>query len=387
MKNSPKIKAIWLASWWPRPDHAVLGIFTKRESEATAPFCELVVINAISHAEKLFQMGETTDYNGTRIVFVKCPTGCSLSTRINLARGYFMGVKRTLAIGFKPDVIHLHIVSIAGLAALYLHLKHKIPLFLSEHWSGFSMVVPPIGWFNKWLGKLLVRHSSGVFAVTKAMADKMIQLGWEGNYLVNPNVVDTDFFTISSNLQTRPFRFIHISSLDEEHKNIAGLLRATFQVAMQEPDFTMTIIGGDEGTAHVEQMAKSLGLEEKLRILGIQSADVVRSEMQASHSFVLFSNREGLPCVILEAMATGLPVISSNVQGLGEWVTPETGILVPIGDEASLTAAMLKIMEDYQRYDKNEIRKKIVRECSYSVVGRRIAGAYGVAVAKAKNRS
>ncbi len=387
MNTKPNIKVIWLATWWPRPNHPVLGIFTKRDAEAVAPYCDLVVVHAMPHARNNFIIEDTVNNKGFQEVLVYYPNSNSLFGWFNMIRGYFKAMHWVIQKGFTPNVLHLHIVSIAGLAILYLHLKHKIPLFISEHWSGFSMVVPPIGWFNKWLGKLLVRRSSGVFAVTKAMADKMIQIGWEGDYLVNPNVVDTDFFTIGSNLQTSPFRFIHVSSLDEEHKNIAGLLRATFQVAMQEPNFTITIIGGDEGTAQVEQMAKSLGLEDKLRILGIQSAEVVRNEMQASHAFVLFSNREGLPCVILEAMATGLPVISSNIQGLEEWVTPKTGVLVPIGDEALLTAAMLKMMADYQRYEKNEIRKKIVRECSYPVVGRRIVGAYEEALAKAKKRS
>ncbi|MBK8563687.1 MAG: glycosyltransferase [Saprospiraceae bacterium] len=388
MSKNQRIKALWLASWWPRPDHKVLGIFTKRDAEAVALFCDLVVINAIIHPNKRFIVEESIDDKGYRIIIVKCPASNNpILARINLARGFFMGIKWTIQKGFKPNVIHLHIVTIAGMAAYFYKLKYKLPLFLSEHWSGFSMPTPPIGFFNKWLGKLLVRDSRGVFAVTKPMRDKMIQIGWQGQYLVNPNVVDTDFFTLGPKLSPSPFRFIHISSLDEEHKNMSGLLRAIRQAALQQPNFTMTIIGGDEGTAHVTQLAQSLGLEDKLRILGVQSAEVVQREMQASHAFVLFSNREGLPCVILEAMATGLPVISSSVPGLEEWVTQETGILVPIGDEGALTAALLKILQGHQCYDKNIIREKVVRECSYPVVGKRIAEAYEEAVAACRNRS
>jgi glycosyltransferase involved in cell wall biosynthesis len=71
--------------------------------------------------------------------------------------------------------------------------------------------------------------------------------------------------------------------------------------------------------------------------------------MQAFDVFVLTSNSEGCPNVILEAMATGLPVVSTSVGGVPELVTDETGILVPPGDDAALADAIRQLLDDPAR--------------------------------------
>jgi glycosyltransferase involved in cell wall biosynthesis len=102
----------------------------------------------------------------------------------------------------------------------------------------------------------------------------------------------------------------------------------------------------------------------------------VAQSMREADVFVLFSNYEGLPCVILEALAAGLPVIATETGGIHEWVTPEIGILIPIGDENALLEAMLTMMNQYLNYDKTILRKQIVDKASYQAVGNALMDVY-----------
>ena len=98
--------------------------------------------------------------------------------------------------------------------------------------------------------------------------------------------------------------------------------------------------------------------------------------MQNVDAFVLFSHVEGLPCVILEAMSASLPVIATETGGISEWVTPETGILLSIGDETRLVEAMDYMIDNHHKYAPSVIRSRIVEKCSIDAVGHSILNVY-----------
>ena len=96
----------------------------------------------------------------------------------------------------------------------------------------------------------------------------------------------------------------------------------------------------------MEALIDELGLAEHVRITGWISSDQVRDEIIAAQAFVLASFAEGLPVVIMEAMALGRPVLATPVGGIPELVIPgRTGWLTPAGDEESLALAMLDCLD------------------------------------------
>lgn len=120
------------------------------------------------------------------------------------------------------------------------------------------------------------------------------------------------------------------------------LLVSAMHKVVQRGNKCRLVLGGDgEFRNDIEALIRKHGLEQHVRITGWISGTEVRKEIQNARALVLASFAEGLPVVIMEAMAMGKPVISTYVAGIPELVIPgQTGWLVPAGDEEKLVAAI-----------------------------------------------
>jgi glycosyltransferase involved in cell wall biosynthesis len=111
--------------------------------------------------------------------------------------------------------------------------------------------------------------------------------------------------------------------------------------------------------------------KECVRFVGRKDEIELAEIMRLADCFVLFSNYENLPCVISEAIASGLPVIATRVGGVPEQVKPGMGILLDHGDEVGLEKAMADILEGNMRFDRSAIRRFAEENYSYAEVGKR----------------
>jgi glycosyltransferase involved in cell wall biosynthesis len=126
-----------------------------------------------------------------------------------------------------------------------------------------------------------------------------------------------------------------------EQKGQHLLVEAAHGLADQGLDFELVLAGDGEMRADIEALIVQYHLQARVRILGWISGEQVRDEILAARALVLPSFAEGLPVVIIEAMALGRPVISTYVAGIPELVRPgEDGWLVPAGDVTTLADAM-----------------------------------------------
>lgn len=126
-----------------------------------------------------------------------------------------------------------------------------------------------------------------------------------------------------------------------EQKGQLLLLEAAGRLAKDGADFELVLVGDGELRAECEALIRRHGLERRVRITGWATGERVRDELNAARALVLPSFAEGLPVVIMEALALRRPVISTFVAGIPELVEPGvSGWLVPAGDVERLTAAM-----------------------------------------------
>jgi glycosyltransferase involved in cell wall biosynthesis len=124
-------------------------------------------------------------------------------------------------------------------------------------------------------------------------------------------------------------------------KGVPLLLEAVAALHDRHPDLRLSIVGDGPHREQLEQYAKRLGVDEIVGFLGYRSQDAVAELLAEADMLVLPSFAEGVPVVLMEAMAARLPVIASQVAGVGELVEDGvSGHLIPAGDMQSLIARM-----------------------------------------------
>jgi colanic acid/amylovoran biosynthesis glycosyltransferase len=131
-----------------------------------------------------------------------------------------------------------------------------------------------------------------------------------------------------------------------EQKGQLILLEAIRQLRDKGIHFELVLAGDGEMRPEVERLIARYGLEGQVRITGWISSQQVRQELQAARAMVLPSFAEGLPVVIMEAMALERPVVSTTVAGIPELVRQGVdGWLVAPGDVDALTDALIQVLE------------------------------------------
>jgi len=130
-------------------------------------------------------------------------------------------------------------------------------------------------------------------------------------------------------------------------KGIPILLDAIKQLLPDHPDLTLTVVGDGPERQDFEQRAKDLGIGKNVNFVGYQSQSEVRERLTETDVFVLPSFAEGVPVVLMEAMAAGLPVVTTRIAGVAELVDDgQSGSLVPPGDKHALIDAIDELLTD-----------------------------------------
>ena len=147
-------------------------------------------------------------------------------------------------------------------------------------------------------------------------------------------------------------RLICVASLVPK-KGHLYLMRAFSMLSSEFPDVELTLVGDGSERDRIRHLAERLGVEPRVHMLGDMQMDQVQTALARSHIFVLASVRlpsgraEGIPVSLMEAMATGLPVVATNISGIPELVIDEvTGLLVPERESDALARAIRRLIVD-----------------------------------------
>ncbi len=162
---------------------------------------------------------------------------------------------------------------------------------------------------------------------------------WSKIHVVHCGVDDGFLAQPSIAVEAEP-RLVCVGRLCEAKGHLV-LLEAVGQLATEGLQFKLVLVGDGPLRAEIEALSARLGLQNYVEVLGWASNSEVRQHILASRAMVLPSFAEGLPVVLMEALALGRPVISTYVAGIPELVEPGVcGWLVPPGSIEALTAAI-----------------------------------------------
>jgi len=156
------------------------------------------------------------------------------------------------------------------------------------------------------------------------------------------------------------------------------LIRAWKKVILNNPSCILILAGDGIEQNNLESLSKNLGIEKEVLFIGhINNAE---EYLKAVDVFVLPSRQEGMPTILLDAMACGLPVIASRIGGVVDVVEDgKSGILFEPGDEAGLSFAMIKLVKDEKLRQRlgSEARRRIVEGFSIDRIAEEYIKLYG----------
>lgn len=166
-----------------------------------------------------------------------------------------------------------------------------------------------------------------------------------------------------------------------EQKGQLLLVEAAVKLIEEGEDFQLTLAGDGPMRADIEALIDKHGITSKIKITGWVSGDRVRQEILDSAVLVLPSFAEGLPVVIMEAMALGRPVVTTYIAGIPELVIPgENGWLMPAGSLESLVSTMRQVLqtsdEEIQRLG-NNARQRVIERHNIDTEAKKLAMFFG----------
>lgn len=244
------------------------------------------------------------------------------------------------------DIVHTHLFHANVLGRVVARLA-GVPVVVST-----THVAEPRCWhllLERWTASLVDR----VVAVSEGVRRYMVERAHipAGKIVVMRNGVDPGRFR----LRRGGFRrregiasdCLLVTTVGRLHaqKGLGCLLQAARSLTLPHPEVRFLVVGEGPERRQLLRLRDRLGLGDRVRFLGFR-ADVPQI-LADSDVFALPSLWEGLSIALLEAMAAGLPVVATDVEGVAEVVTDgETGLVVPPGDADALTAALSRLLGD-----------------------------------------
>lgn len=363
---TPRLRVLVVPKWYPWPELPVFGIFCREHARALALLNEVVVLASLATPSPDFALFRITDESedGIRTLRVRYrrPRVRALALVCQLL-GMFAALWRLRGEGFRPDVVHAHVYS-AGLPALLIGRVSGAAVVVTEHYTGFQRGL--ITGYDRLVAWLAFTGADLVAPVSADLAGHVKAIAPRARIRVMPNVVDTATFFPAPRPRGGNIRLLNVAGLADK-KGQAHLLQALATLRPGHPDMSLDIVGDGELRDSLEARAGRLGLADTVRFHGERSREDVSQLMREADLFVLPSLYENLPCVLIEAMASGLPSVASGVGGVPELLPFEAGVTVPPADPHALAQAIERALQ--RDFDSGEIAAHARERFSYETVG------------------
>ena len=369
---SERLRVLVVPKWYPWPDRPVLGAFCREHARALATRHDVVVLASLATRRPDFAAFRLEDSveDGIRTLRVRYRRPFLRPAAMGFQLlGMLAALRRLRREDWRPDVVHAHVYQAAP-PALVLGRLSRAPVAITEHYTGFQRGL--VTGYDRLLARLSFERADVVAPVSEELAGHLRALAPSARIEVVPNVVDTDAFAPPPNRHDEaPPRLLTVAALAEK-KGHRFLLEALTEI----PNVRLDVVGDGELRDLLERQAVALGLGDRVHFLGERSKEEVADLMRQADLFVLPSLAENLPVVLIEAQASGLPVVATDVGGVSELVDRDAGALVPAGDARLLAAAIRDTLARRSDFDAAALAERARARYGYDAISARWTAIY-----------
>ncbi len=284
-----------------------------------------------------------------------------------------------------PFVAHYLGIDIA--VALGVPRVETYHTFFEEYLHHYVPVLPRsvLRALSRRFSRMQCNHMNALIVPSSAMRDKLAEYGVHVPMHVIPTGIpmaefsagNGDVFRIRHGVERNRPMLLYVGRVAYE-KNIDFLLRALEHALAHIPDLLLTIAGEGPALESLRQLAAKRNLQEHVLFVGyLDRRGALLDCYRAADAFVFASRTETQGLVLLEAMALGVPVISTSVMGTRDIVGPQRGVLVPADNEADFARNIVKLMNDPAlRARLGAEGRAYATEWNAGTLGERLADAY-----------
>lgn len=382
-----KIRVLILSSLYPKSSNLVKGIFAQEQAKYLRNNgCEIMVLSpiavplipeeGISVWKDLRNVRHDDMLEGIKVLyprFLHFPTRIFRKYSFSIAFFFIKRVVKSEIKTFQPDILHVYTATPDGVLGLLIRKEFSLPLVVSLIGSDIN-VWPFRSKLIYRLTKQVISEADKVIAVSNALKKKAKEIASTQRPIsVIYNGCDLKKFTFDKairfylrkklDISKQSVVFIFVGNLLKT-KGVFELLEAFYLLMKKLPDAYLIFIGDGKERKVLVKMATRIGISNKVIFVGRRPHDEIPHWLSMADALVLSSYSEGLPNVILEAMACQRAVISTRVGGILETIIDgQTGILVEPKDSLSLMKAMEKVAFDKTlRLKMGNLGRKIVIE-------------------------
>jgi glycosyltransferase involved in cell wall biosynthesis len=349
------MRVLFVTTSWPTEESPLDGVFVQEHARTAASFADVRVLHLRRAPGGLQRVGE--DPPALRLGYRGLPRPFSYAA-------FLLGPLRLRS--WRPEIVHANSF-LSVLAAVPL----RRPIVYSEHWTVFLPESPyQLSGPMRRAAVFALNRADIVLPVSADLRDELAKLAPSARMRVIPNVFDERVFHPNEE-EAEGGHLLTAGLLDDGRKGVDIVLQALAQA----PDTPgLDIAGEGAKRTEYEALARRLGLEDRVTFHGRLTKPELAGLMRTARLFVLGSRYENNPCVILEALASGLPVVATRVGGVPELLDATNGVLVEPDDPEQLARGIGEALE--RQYDRAEIARRARERYGRDRVGAELAEVY-----------
>mgnify|MGYP004535658607 FL=1 len=367
------MRVLVIPTWYPNGEDKLMGVYHKEFTYALNNYgikADMLFIDRqrLSNPFKyLFmkkkEIDKETNYN---VYIYKLLNLSPISFKLGINRyvkKLDYAFKDYLKHNEKPDLIHAHVTVPAGYAACIIGKKYNIPVIVTEHCGNLERFYKNDS--LKKYGNFVLKNST-YSTVSKYMKD--IVLKYTNECYIIPNLVDTTPFNNDVvRKRNNVFKLVSVCAL-REGKRLDIAFKAIKKLKEQNIKIHLDVIGDGFYENYYKQVCDELNLHKEITFLGRKNKFEIAEILKKENALLISSELESFGIPGIEAMASGLPIVSTDCLGPTEYINSKVGVICKINDVDDMADKIKYLINHYEKYDSSYIRKEASKYSKEEVI-------------------